>query len=1181
MRCKPRGAPADRNPTSLNSTSVNSEWARNNGYAAIDTWNGNAWHTCKGSATRSASEAVLLQEMKIPGHEDCSRAEDAAKNLGWQAKFNAAITTEKGGVSAGVGILAKKHVGMRHGTLMAAPRFRSRIMHSWLGLGRKGGVHVFSVYLWTSEGMSQRNRELLDELQRLTRLVKGPWIVGGDMNMVPEKMVKWATDNHATIFAPGTPTCNCSTIDYFIVHRSLADSVVGTQVISDLGGRPHFGVRLLIDTALNDDKTWTIKKPAAIGSVLPAGCKQHTPSYPLAFGLNVKSTLHEVSEAAKQWYDMAESEWIDILGLNDEESVKYRGRADGPSFVNKPPTYGRGSEHEGASDASSKWRTLAAWATVLMRETNLSEPPDGLKRHARELRAKILCKNSWKISDKSAMKDMHDLVDKLDSEKLKRKDCLSYLIKLATRYAQDVEDQTMHRRNKDWKAFVAGSANKCGKGAYLYGKGPTGGQSSPLDWAEEEEDLEHTANAPLDGEEDETDRVISRLPGDPVIKIGILSVPATLDPDYPSTCKSRPSSLQAAVELEAKTWAKLWKVGLRYDFEQIKPPEDQHPGDITATMLRHACLTFPIHTGLGADALQPRAILRLSDEGIEALARILTAIERTGEWPWFTQLVMTVLIPKSDGGLRPIGLFPTLYRVWMRCRRPTIKEWRKKHARAYRYGGAGRGAQRAAWLHAAKAEMAKSGNKSYATVLLDLVKAFETIPHKHIAKAAAKHGYNLWILRLSLKAYRVPRTIVVDGVCSTPQVASQGITAGSGFATEELACLLIDVCDDLLEAYPTLDLTEYVDDLTIGQAGPTWFIGDIIASATDFVIDILENQLGLTVSATKSAVVASSLKLMKEVAGKVQSGKVAAAKVTKMLGTATTSGRYRSVKVFKNRLKQTKAKGNRVRRLRRCGVNTAVWTRTAGLPGLLYSADISGVSDSMLKQQRSAIARIASSTTAGKNPLVTLWAIDCEGSKTDPAFAVHEMPLNSYAKACYEKWLPQELLQATFDEVVAELQGSKNKWNCAKGPIAAAVLTAQRIDWTFTNATNVTTDTGTELDLNMDSPAYVCQCVVESVRRRTARELEETFPALKGGGRGPITAGIRNAMRRNKMASKLHPKWGIKCKASLKSAVANGQWTQSRLFRAGLTTSDTCLPPMPRAYWHPASQARLPSHRGS
>ena len=247
----------------------------------------------------------------------------------------------------------------------------------------------------------------------------------------------------------------------------------------------------------------------------------------------------------------------------------------------------------------------------------------------------------------------------------------------------------------------------------------------------------------------------------------------------------------------------------------------------------------------------------------------------------------------------------------MRCRRPTIKKWRLEHAKPYRYGGPGKGAQRAAWLNAARAELAKGGGKCYATVLLDLVKAYETIPHQRILEAAKKHSYNLWVLRLSLKAYRAPRTIVVDGVCSSPVVAAQVITAGSGSATEELACLLIDVCEELLENYPTLDLTEYVDDLTLGQAGPEWFVSDILASATEFVIDILQNRLELTVSATKSAVLASSHKLSKSISAKVTSVKVVATKPAKMLGAATTAGRTRSTKVLKSRLKQTKTRAKK------------------------------------------------------------------------------------------------------------------------------------------------------------------------------------------------------------------------------------------------------------------------------
>ena len=126
----------------------------------------------------------------------------------------------------------------------------------------------------------------------------------------------------------------------------------------------------------------------------------------------------------------------------------------------------------------------------------------------------------------------------------------------------------------------------------------------------------------------------------------------------------------------------------------------------------------------------------------------MDAAEMDGAWPEFSQLVITVLLPKSDGGRRPIGLFRTLHRVWMRTRRPCIKQWRKVHQRSYRYGGAGRGTRRAARLHAARAELAVEGGRD-AAVLLDLVKAFEMRPHHHIIEAAKKHGYNLWSLRMS------------------------------------------------------------------------------------------------------------------------------------------------------------------------------------------------------------------------------------------------------------------------------------------------------------------------------------------------------------------------------------------------------------------------------------------------
>ena len=69
-----------------------------------------------------------------------------------------------------------------------------------------------------------------------------------------------------------------------------------------------------------------------------------------------------------------------------------------------------------------------------------------------------------------------------------------------------------------------------------------------------------------------------------------------------------------------------------------------------------------------------------------------------------------------------------------------------------------------------KAENASSLHVEYGQSLLDIVKAFEKVPHAHIVRAAIKHGYCLWTLQLSLQAYRAPRVITIDGICSRLRV---------------------------------------------------------------------------------------------------------------------------------------------------------------------------------------------------------------------------------------------------------------------------------------------------------------------------------------------------------------------------------------------------------------------------
>ena len=108
-------------------------------------------------------------------------------------------------------------------------------------------------------------------------------------------------------------------------------------------------------------------------------------------------------------------------------------------------------------------------------------------------------------------------------------------------------------------------------------------------------------------------------------------------------------------------------------------------------------MSFPCHTGLGGDKMQPRAVARLSVELIKWLCNLFMAAQMLGQWPLLWQLVLIVLLPKSDGGRRPIGLFPTTICIWMRSRSEIARAWEARWQIPSLDGGSGMGAQRCAW----------------------------------------------------------------------------------------------------------------------------------------------------------------------------------------------------------------------------------------------------------------------------------------------------------------------------------------------------------------------------------------------------------------------------------------------------------------------------------------------------
>ena len=134
------------------------------------------------------------------------------------------------------------------------------------------------------------------------------------------------------------------------------------------------------------------------------------------------------------------------------------------------------------------------------------------------------------------------------------------------------------------------------------------------------------------------------------------------------------------------------------------------------------------------------------------------------------------------------------------------------------YGGKGMGAQRAAWQSAYNAEAAVAAHSHFAQSLLDLVRVFEKVPHHMLVSAARRLGYDLRVLRLTLAAYRLPRTLGIDGVHSRLIHPVIGITAGAVSATIDLKVLLYESLVATKKAWPLVQISLYVDDANLESA---------------------------------------------------------------------------------------------------------------------------------------------------------------------------------------------------------------------------------------------------------------------------------------------------------------------------------------------------------------------------
>ncbi len=125
-------------------------------------------------------------------------------------------------------------------------------------------------------------------------------------------------------------------------------------------------------------------------------------------------------------------------------------------------------------------------------------------------------------------------------------------------------------------------------------------------------------------------------------------------------------ALQEVVQAQAIPWVRLWTPDLP-EFQPLRrlPVHVRTlPGPLPSpAQFRDLLNIYRSNTAVGADHWQPRTIMLLPDRLIERLLALWRIFILTFMFPDQINLLQIVLIPETDGGGRPIGVFPTVLRA--------------------------------------------------------------------------------------------------------------------------------------------------------------------------------------------------------------------------------------------------------------------------------------------------------------------------------------------------------------------------------------------------------------------------------------------------------------------------------------------------------------------------------------
>ena len=274
---------------------------------------------------------IFAQELNLASG-GVDRFSERMYRLGWKCAIVPSVPTKEDGLSAGVLIAAPTCCGMTHldhGMLAeswdcSTQCSPGRLCVAWIDAVVKGGIMAGSLYLWHTEGLSERNRGLLNAFAEQVFAYSGPWSLQGDFNMSPNVLLdsEWGAAwlkliGGTVVYDSQVGSCKTpqgrSTIDWFVIDRRLATEVSAETLLDESVCSPHSPVVLSVGKNARQHmvmhhvvpKPWPCKKPI--------GCPTEPPMWPKPLALSAGVFAQQSIDAY----------WAEIGGCTELEINTY------------------------------------------------------------------------------------------------------------------------------------------------------------------------------------------------------------------------------------------------------------------------------------------------------------------------------------------------------------------------------------------------------------------------------------------------------------------------------------------------------------------------------------------------------------------------------------------------------------------------------------------------------------------------------------------------------------------------------------------------------------------------------------------------------------------------------------------------------------------------------------------